>query len=206
MRAALAAEAAALDLIDEYRARVYPVLVGGGIPFFPQRERRVDLELTEPAPSTRKWFTSATAWSAGADRSARPAVSRGDRRRGQASWRRREKVRWITPLGEVAASMWKRCSSPSSPSQSRSPRPSPLDQPGSGMAERCFQPLILTDAEAVKPAGLGSRAASGPDGAVPLDPISRSARRTRGGPRPSMTKALGRFVVSPGLLCRDDRI
>lgn len=43
--AALAAEAAALGLIDEYRARVYPVLIGGGIPFFPQRERRVDLEL-----------------------------------------------------------------------------------------------------------------------------------------------------------------
>jgi dihydrofolate reductase len=45
--ATLAAEAAALGLIDEYRARVYPVLVGGGIPFFPQRERRVDLELLE---------------------------------------------------------------------------------------------------------------------------------------------------------------
>ena len=45
--AALAAEAAALGLIDEYRARVYPVLAGGGIPFFPQRERRVDLELVE---------------------------------------------------------------------------------------------------------------------------------------------------------------
>jgi dihydrofolate reductase len=45
--AMLAAEAAALGLIDEYRARVYPLLVGGGIPFFPQRERRVDLELIE---------------------------------------------------------------------------------------------------------------------------------------------------------------
>jgi len=45
--ATLAAEAAALGLIDEYRARVYPVLVGGGISFFPQRERRVDLELVE---------------------------------------------------------------------------------------------------------------------------------------------------------------
>ncbi len=45
--ATLAAEAAALDLIDEYRARVYPVLVGGGMPFFAQRERRVDLELVE---------------------------------------------------------------------------------------------------------------------------------------------------------------
>ena len=45
--ATLAAEAAASGLIDEYRLRVYPVLVGGGIPFFPQRERRVDLELVE---------------------------------------------------------------------------------------------------------------------------------------------------------------
>jgi dihydrofolate reductase len=45
--ATLAAEAAASGLIDEYRLRVYPVLVGGGIPYFPQRERRVDLELVE---------------------------------------------------------------------------------------------------------------------------------------------------------------
>ena len=45
--ATLAADAAALGLIDEYRPRVYPVLVGGGIPYFPQRERRVDLELVE---------------------------------------------------------------------------------------------------------------------------------------------------------------
>ncbi|HEX6354797.1 dihydrofolate reductase family protein [Actinophytocola sp.] len=45
--ATLASEAAALGLIDEYRARVYPVLAGGGIPFFPQRERHVDLELVE---------------------------------------------------------------------------------------------------------------------------------------------------------------
>ncbi len=45
--AALAVEAAALGLIDEYRAKVYPVLVGGGVPFYPQRERRVDLELLE---------------------------------------------------------------------------------------------------------------------------------------------------------------
>ena len=45
--ATLAAEAAALGLIDEYRARVYPVLVGGGIPYFPRAERRVDLELVE---------------------------------------------------------------------------------------------------------------------------------------------------------------
>jgi dihydrofolate reductase len=45
--AALAAEAAALGLIDEYRTRVYPVLVGGGTPLFPQRELRMDLELLE---------------------------------------------------------------------------------------------------------------------------------------------------------------
>jgi dihydrofolate reductase len=45
--ATLAAEAAASDLIDEYRPKVYPVLVGGGIPFFPQRERRVNLELVD---------------------------------------------------------------------------------------------------------------------------------------------------------------
>jgi dihydrofolate reductase len=45
--ATLAAEAAALGLIDEYRVVVYPVLVGGGIPFFARNERRVDLELVE---------------------------------------------------------------------------------------------------------------------------------------------------------------
>jgi dihydrofolate reductase len=45
--ATLAGQAAALGLIDEYRSRVYPVLVGGGIPFFPQPGRRVDLELIE---------------------------------------------------------------------------------------------------------------------------------------------------------------
>ena len=45
--ATLAAGAAELGLIDEYRAMVHPVLVGGGISFFPQQERRVDLELVE---------------------------------------------------------------------------------------------------------------------------------------------------------------
>jgi dihydrofolate reductase len=45
--ATLAAEAAELGLIDEYRARVYPVLVGGGIPYFPQRERQTNLGLVE---------------------------------------------------------------------------------------------------------------------------------------------------------------
>ena len=45
--ASLAAQAAELDLIDEYRVVVYPVLVGGGTPYFPRTERRVDLELVE---------------------------------------------------------------------------------------------------------------------------------------------------------------
>ncbi len=45
--ATLAAEAAALGMIDEYRAVVYPVIVGGGIPYFPRGGRRVDLELLE---------------------------------------------------------------------------------------------------------------------------------------------------------------
>ena len=45
--ATLAAEAAGLGLIDEFRIIVYPVLVGGGTPFFPRAERREDLELVE---------------------------------------------------------------------------------------------------------------------------------------------------------------
>jgi dihydrofolate reductase len=45
--ATLAAEAAALGLIDEYRVRFAPVLVGGGLPYFAHDERRVDLELVE---------------------------------------------------------------------------------------------------------------------------------------------------------------
>ena len=45
--ATLAAEAAQLGLIDEFRSVVYPVVVGGGTPFYPQGERRLDLELIE---------------------------------------------------------------------------------------------------------------------------------------------------------------
>jgi dihydrofolate reductase len=52
--ATLAAEASALGLIDEYRVWVHPVLVGGGIPFFPRRERRVDLERVENRTFTSK--------------------------------------------------------------------------------------------------------------------------------------------------------
>lgn len=43
----LAAEAAALGLIDEYRVRIHPVLLGGGRALFPREGRRVDLDLLE---------------------------------------------------------------------------------------------------------------------------------------------------------------
>lgn len=45
--AALAARAAAADLIDEYRVRVYPRLVGGGIPHSAREARQGNLELVE---------------------------------------------------------------------------------------------------------------------------------------------------------------
>lgn len=45
--ATLAAEVARSGLIDEYRVRVHPVLIGGGIPYFPRHERQVNLELVE---------------------------------------------------------------------------------------------------------------------------------------------------------------
>ena len=53
--ATLAVEAAGLGLIDEYRVMVHPVLIGGGIPFFPRRERRVDLELVETRTFSSKF-------------------------------------------------------------------------------------------------------------------------------------------------------
>lgn len=45
--ATLAAEAARLGLIDEYRVRLCPVLIGGGLPYFVHDDRRADLELLE---------------------------------------------------------------------------------------------------------------------------------------------------------------
>ena len=51
--AMLAAEAAALGMIDEYQAMVHPVLVVGGISYFPMDERRVDLELVETRTFSR---------------------------------------------------------------------------------------------------------------------------------------------------------
>jgi dihydrofolate reductase len=53
--ATLAAEAAALGLIDEYRVMVHPVLVGGGTPYFSRDERRVDLELVETRTFSSKF-------------------------------------------------------------------------------------------------------------------------------------------------------
>lgn len=43
----LAHQAAEADLIDEYRVRVHPVLLGGGLPFFARDRRRVLLKLLE---------------------------------------------------------------------------------------------------------------------------------------------------------------
>lgn len=57
----LAAEVAAAGLVDEYRMMVYPVLVGGGVPFFPRRQRRVALELLEHLSFNSGSSTSATA-------------------------------------------------------------------------------------------------------------------------------------------------
>jgi dihydrofolate reductase len=43
----LAAAFAELDLIDEYRQFVSPVILGGGTPYFPPLPTRLDLELVE---------------------------------------------------------------------------------------------------------------------------------------------------------------
>jgi dihydrofolate reductase len=43
----LAAAAIAEDLIDEYRQFVYPIVLGGGTPYFPSLAKRLDLERIE---------------------------------------------------------------------------------------------------------------------------------------------------------------
>jgi dihydrofolate reductase len=49
--AGLASTLIARGLIDEYRVFVYPVVLGGGTPYFPHLDERIDLELVE----TRKF-------------------------------------------------------------------------------------------------------------------------------------------------------
>ena len=50
----LTADAVALDLVDVYRLRIHPVLVGAGTPYFPRAPRHSDLELeaTQVFPAT----------------------------------------------------------------------------------------------------------------------------------------------------------
>jgi dihydrofolate reductase len=45
--AGLASACIELGLVDEYRLFVSPVVLGGGTPYFPSLERRIDLELVE---------------------------------------------------------------------------------------------------------------------------------------------------------------
>jgi dihydrofolate reductase len=45
--AGLASTCMKLDLIDEYRLFVSPVVLGGGTPYFPALEKRINLELVE---------------------------------------------------------------------------------------------------------------------------------------------------------------
>ncbi len=45
--AGLAGSLARLGLIDEYRLFVSPVVLGGGTPFFPELDERIELELVE---------------------------------------------------------------------------------------------------------------------------------------------------------------
>ncbi len=45
--AGLASSLIKLNLIDEYRPFISPIVLGGGTPFFPPVERAIDLELIE---------------------------------------------------------------------------------------------------------------------------------------------------------------
>jgi dihydrofolate reductase len=45
--AGLAATLIELGLVDEFRPFVYPVVLGGGTPFFPALDEKIDLELVE---------------------------------------------------------------------------------------------------------------------------------------------------------------
>ena len=58
-----------LGLIDEYRLFVHPVIVGGGTPFFPPLDERIDLHLVE----TRTFGSGAVCLRYSATRSSAPA-------------------------------------------------------------------------------------------------------------------------------------
>jgi dihydrofolate reductase len=45
--AGLASALMELDLIDEFRRFIYPIVLGGGTPYFPALENRINLELVE---------------------------------------------------------------------------------------------------------------------------------------------------------------
>ena len=45
--AGLASSLMKLDLIDEYLLFIFPVVLGGGTPYFPALDERIDLELVE---------------------------------------------------------------------------------------------------------------------------------------------------------------
>lgn len=72
----LAAEAAALGLIDEYRIRVYPVLVGGGIPFFHARNNERILNCWRTVLSVRPSISDTGYPDSPPDAPCKPVVAR----------------------------------------------------------------------------------------------------------------------------------
>jgi dihydrofolate reductase len=66
--ATLAAEAAALGLIDEYRPRVCPLLLAVAFRSSPNASAGWISSSSRPAPSARESSTSATAWRAASPR------------------------------------------------------------------------------------------------------------------------------------------
>jgi dihydrofolate reductase len=108
--ATLAAEAAALGLIDEYRAMVYPVLVGGGIPFLsparaPGRSRtrgdqHLQLEIRVPPlprAALANWDTTRAS-----DASLHPPEGRIDGPNGpMGHWRSGDAPEWNDPADDV---------------------------------------------------------------------------------------------------------
>ena len=75
--AGLAASAARLGLIDEYRLFVSPIVLGAGTPFFPALDERIELELVETRTfGSRVVYLRYRRVSAAAGVSRRPAAGR----------------------------------------------------------------------------------------------------------------------------------